>query len=293
MEEILFDWDISIRTGEDGMSLYTDFIDDFVAPKLGIYNNITYLGMASSGPYREAVFQIKNYTNLYLRLAKDDRTDWRFNNFPMIRLSTTADLSTCASYFTTNIGYGGSPHMVVSPYTFGDYDYILFRCKMWAVSDADNNLKCLWQFKDTEDAITYSQGIIIGEDVDNRDVIGVFSSGTNPIHILYFDDPNLQSFYIPVDDTAYQNLGTVLKENMMPICTANNRQSIVSNLKDDFVRIFNSDLGANENTNNKDSAAIRKLIQIGTRKYRQIVSNYWVEDPKGVETPETIPNYGA
>lgn len=294
MEEILFDWDTNIRAGiEDSLSLYTDFIDYFVAPKLGIYNNITYLGMASVGNYREAVFQIKNYTNLYLRLAKDGRTDWRYNNFPMIRLSTTADLSTCNNYFTTNIGYGGSPHMMAVQYTDGEYNYVHFRCKMWAVSDANNNLKCLWQFKDTEDAITNSQGIIIGEDVDNRDVIGVFSSAANPIHILYLDDPNLQSFYIPVDDTAYQDTTKVLIENSMPICTANNRQSVISNLQSNFVRIFNGNLGANENTNNKNSDAIRKLIQIGTRKYRQIVSNYWVEDPKGVETPETIPNYGV
>lgn len=294
MEEIKFNW-YSTRTG--GLEGYTTFIDSYVAPKLGSYSNLTYLGIASSGNYREAVFKIKDYTNLYLRLAKDDRSDWRYCNYPMIRLSTTADLSTGGDYLTANIGYGGTAHIAIDEYVQDDIRVFTCITQMFAVSDMNNNLRCLWQFKVDPDhdvnARTNSQGIIIGEDVDNRDVVGVFSSAANPIHILYLDDPYNQSFYIPVDDTAYQDTTKVLIENSMPICTANNRQSVLSNLQSNFVRIFNGNLGANENTNNKNSAAIRKLIQVGNTKYRQIVSNYWVEDPKGVETPETIPHYGA
>lgn len=281
MESITFDY---MTSSSDSIpNRVEDFLEHTIAPKLDSYNNLTYLGMASSGNYREAVFQIKDYTNLYLRIIKDERADWRFCAYPAIRLSTTNDLTTGGSYFTTNIGYGGSPHMEVR-------NEVNIRCKLFLLADASNNLKCMWQCKAPTDAIGPAQGIIFAEDENDRDVIGIFGSAANPVYVLYLDDQDLQAYYIPIDDTAFNTNSKVVKKNWMPICTANNRQSVISNLKNDFVRIFNTDLQANENTYNKDSYAVRRLIQIGSKKYRQIVSNYWVEDPRGDETPQLIDN---
>lgn len=281
METITIDY---ITSSSDSIpDRVEDFFEHTIAPKLDSYNNLTYLGMASSGAYREAVFQIKDYTNLYLRIIKDERSDWRFCAYPAIRLSTTDDLSTCNSYYTTGIIYGGSPHMEVR-------NDVNLRVKWFLLSDTNNNLKCMWQFKAPTDAVGTTQGIIFAEDEDDRDVIGIFGSAANPVYILYLDDDDLLSYYIPIDDTAFNTNRKIVKKNWMPICTANNRQSVIGNLKNDFVRIFSTDLQANENAYNKDSYAVRRLIQVGSKKYRQIVSNYWVEDPLGDEIPVIIDN---
>ena len=111
METYIFDWDRDTTISNFGDSI-ADLYEHTFVPKLSACANITYVGMASNGNRREAVFKIKNYTSIYIRICKDDRNDFAgTTDYPKLRLSKSADLSTCNSYYTNdgsvNISYGG------------------------------------------------------------------------------------------------------------------------------------------------------------------------------------------
>ena len=289
METYIINWDrdTTIPTFADSVA---DLYENTFVPKLNACANLSYVGMAKNGIRREAVFQIKNYTNLYIRICKDDRNDYyNQTGFPKIMLSKSADLTVCNNYYTydgsTTITYGGSP-------TYYGTSNINMQFDIHMVKDNDNNLNCLWQFKAPGSALTYSQGIILGKTETNRDFIGIFGDGNNPIYVIYLDDANCKCYRIPTDTTMYNNTTKVLKKTWMPITTNNTVTTMVDNVDSTFVRIINSDLSSYEDNNisAKNSGSIRKLIQIGNTYYRQIVVNYWVEDPKGDLTPEEISN---
>lgn len=288
METYLINWDrdTTISTFADSVA---DLYENTFVPKLNACANLTYVGMAKNGNRREAVFQIKNYTSLYIRICKDDRNDYNVQTgWPKIFLSKSADLTVCNNYYTSDgsitISYGGSS-------TYYGTSNINMQFNMYMVKDNDNNLNCLWQFKAPGSALTLSQGIILGKTETDRDFVGIMGEGSNSIFIVYLDDANSKCYRIPTDTTMYNNTTKVLKKTWMPITTSNAITTMVDNVDSTFVRIINSDLSSYEDsTVTKNSGSIRKLIQIGNTYYRQIVANYWVEDPKGDLTPEEISN---
>lgn len=289
METYIFDWDRDTTISNFGDSI-ADLYEHTFVPKLSACANITYVGMASNGNRREAVFKIKNYTSIYIRICKDDRNDFAgTTDYPKLRLSKSADLSTCNSYYTNdgsvNISYGGQA-------TYYGTGNINMKFNMYVVTDTNNNLKCLWQMKAPGSSLARSQGILIGETENGRDFVAIIGESYNATSVIYLDDSDCVSYRIPEDTTLYNNPQKVLKKNWMPITTTNNINTFIDNMENMFVRIINSDLTSYEGSGgvNKDSASIRKLIQIGNKYYRQITANYWIEDPKGDVTPETITN---
>ena len=287
MESYYVDWnlDSSITNFNDR---FADMMENTIVDKLDDCGNLTYLGMASSGNYREAVFQILDCENLYLRIGKNDRSDfYTTSGYPFFRLSTSASLSTCNSYITTNISYGGTPNFLQT-----NNSNVKFNFYMVTDGTQDNNLRAIWQCKSPNSSITQSQGIILGQTDSERDFVGVMGQGANQIAIIYLDDSTNTAYrVIPDTSLSYAISGKVLKKNWWPVTTDNSLLNTVDNLGSDFTRIYCAELDSLENSGtNKDSASIRKLIQIDNTYYRQIVANYWVVDPNGDETPVTITN---
>ena len=274
-----YDLDSTLTTVNDK---WVDFMENTICPILNGYNNITYLGMASNNNgYKEAVFQIGNYENFYLRLCKDNRVNWGGPNYPYIRISTSADLTVCNSFINYNNFYGGSANQLVTNETN-------IKCNMYTITDENNNLRAMWQIKSPNAVISGSQGFYITEDEDENDVFVVIGPSTYVSSVFYMGDENNTRYMIPNETIIYQDPTRLLRKNWHPITSNGAVSTTLGNLSKRTMRIFNSDLGADENANNKDSTQIRKLIQIGTKKYRQMVSTYWIEDPLGDETPIEI-----
>ena len=291
MESYIVDWDRDTTISSFSESI-ADLFENTIIPKISACANMTYLGMASSSNRREAVFQIKDYETLYLRLCKYERDDfYSTSGWPYWRLSTTADLATCNSYYTTSpgnvsISYGGTPG-----FTQTNNINMKFNFQLLTDDETNKNLKVIWQCKAPNATLNNSQGIIIGETESGRDFVGVIGDGSNPICIIYLDDPDLAVYRIPSDTTKYGVSGKLLKRNWMPMTTSNNVETVVDNLDPSFVRIVSTEIDSVEDSNyNKNSSSVRKLVQIGNDYYRQIVVNYWCADPKGDETPITITN---
>ena len=292
METYNVNWDLD-STLSSYKAKMEDCLENTIVDKLSDCDNLTFLGWAdANNNFHEAVFQIKNYETLYLRLCKDNNngiTTASVTVQPAIRITSTANLTTVNSF--VNVQYGGSPSTLISANANNaQFDF-------WMITkDKENNkkdLQVLWQPKAPGQVHSASQGIILGTSMNNRDYIGIIGASNNGIIIYFLDDTNITPYYIPMDLTGYSDNSKVFKMNWMPITSTGALTTTVDNCELDFVKIFNSKLGAVEvsNTgNNKDSAEIRKLIQIGNDYYRQIVTCYWVKDPKGDETPITLTN---
>lgn len=267
-----------------------DYLTNAIAPIFNGFNNLTFVGIAASGNWREAVFQIKDYTSMYLAVARGSSNS-HFNNdggaWFNCYFRKTADLTTANTGLTSAPAYGGSYNVQVSTASTG----MNFKQNFYAVTDENNNLLCTWRPRNPSAILTNSESIFFAEDEDGRD-LACYITAPNRGHIcvMHLDDPDNTYYYVPTDATVYNNSSKLVRKNWMPICTTSNVNTMVNNIYNKYIRIFNTDLGANENQDNEDSAAIRKLIKIGNKNYRQVVSTLWVEDPLGDEEPILITN---
>lgn len=292
METYNVNWDLD-STLSSYKERIVDCYENTIIDKLSDCDNLTFLGWASASGnnIREAVFQIKNYDTLYLRICTDNASNQSSSTItvqPVIRLNTSSSLSINNTYISLN--WGGSGSTLVSA------GGLNAQFNFWMVTkDKANNkkdLQVLWQTKAPTATHIASQGIILGTSQEGHDYVGIFSNGnTNVIYIYFLDDANLTTYYVPLDATGYTDNTRVIKLNWLPITSTGSITTTIDVCDIDFVRIYNTNLGAIEATGyTKDSGEIRKLIQIGNDYYRQIVTSYWVKDPKGDETPVTITN---
>lgn len=291
METYSVNWNLDSSLANYKLRI-TDCYEKTLIDKLDECDNLTFLGWADANSnYREAIFQIKDYETVYLRICKDTGGgSLGVVAGPYIRLSTTASLSTVNSYL--NVQYGGTSGTLLSSNILNaQFDF-------WMITkDKENNKKDLqvfWQCKAPGQSHTGSQGFILGTSANNRDYIGIIGSGNNNIFIYYLDDSTLAQYSIPSDTTGFSDEYKIFKMNWMPITVNGNIANTRDNCENYFVKIFNSNAELNAievaTSSNKDSSSIRKLIQVGDKKYRQIVTCYWVEDPKGDEPTITLTN---
>lgn len=302
METYIVDWDLDPTLSSFKLRM-KDCLENSIVSRLGQCQNLNFLGWAegdANSHYAEAVFQIKDYDTIFLRICKDNKStgDVGINaNLPTIRLSSSPSLTTVNSYLSlgSSVTYGGEPSTFLSFESIGSASQATnAKFNFWMVTkDEGNNsgiknLQVLWQPKAPNATNAKSQGIFLGTTESNRDYIAVMCNGNNMIRIFYLDDGEYTNYSIPVDSVGYTETLKALKMNWMPITMNNSLANTVDNCEDDYVKIFNSNLGTVDS--DKNSSEVRKLIQIGNDYYRQIVGCYWIKDPKGDETPQKIIN---
>ena len=261
--------------GNSWITAIEDVLTNVIVPKLSAYNNLTYIGMASFNNYREPVFQIGNNTNYYLRVTNSNVAN-NTTSF-VFRITKTAALDGNGSILGANVpGAAGRISWGASYSTVEFY--------MRAISDLNNNLQVIWTPNPAYNGRTNSYPIVFAKSAKGRDVIIQSTAGAYAWNVFYLDDTNHVNYFIPQNTDLYGSATDLLKVNYLPIVTTG--VNVTDAICDKMVRIYNNNLDAvyiASSTYNNDSAYVYKLARVGGNYYRQLVTNFWYEDPKGDE----------
>lgn len=265
-------------TGSTIPDKWANFVDTVIGPKLGSYNNITYLGMATNTSRtndREAVFQLKDSSNVFLRLVNEGNNNATQQKFTF-RLSNTGSLTTTNSYI--NVG------QQVSSTNFSFTNDII-SLYIWLVSDANNNLITLWQFKPTYSILTESYPLLFVKTGTDRDVIIYPRTAAYQPIVVYLDDSSNFQYYLTNDVTSVNILNKILRINCIQISSTGDLAYTVDAINDPMCKIYSTDLNSvfNSQTSTYSSSHVRRLIKANNTYYRQVIVNYWIMDPKGNE----------
>lgn len=262
----------------------TDDIFPFFATRLGQYNNISYLEMASeSTALRDAVFSIGSNT-LY-RLAIGNPVNQNNINIDVIPYLRDA-ASTTAQVNNKHLGASlSSPSARMSWPQGNSFQYSFY---LYMISDTNGNLEVIWTPNPSYANRLYSQPIAFVKTATGRDAVVQFTSGNNSLNVFFLDDSSHVNYYISQSSITYAGYDDVIKSNYLPITTTAGGTSVVDIINSKFVNIFNTNLDAAYiyNQINNDTGYVRKLIRVGNTYYRQLVGSWWFEDPKGDEEIE-------
>ena len=279
METIHVDRDCTASNWNEAME---DIITNVIAPKLGSYSNLTYIGMSVYGDVRDAIFQIGDNTNYYFALKRNGGS-YSSSLSPYIygTYSLTAN--------NTPIGYNYRSDANRFSWKNNNYGHVSFY--MYSLTDEDDNLKAFWIPAPAYDYRNYSNPIVFAKTAKNRDVILQFRDGNRSTTCFFLDDPTHYPYYINHNTYKYVSDTDVFKIKYLPIVDQDGGNKLVDAIEDKFVFILNSNISAYVNGDygyTNDSGYIRKLIKVNGVYYRQLVTNWWYEDPKGDEAVELI-----
>lgn len=272
---------------------WKEMMDTYIKPLFDSFNNLTYIGYAESGNHMEYIYQIYNYENIYLRITKG-------NTSISAQPSIAFKLSTSNSTSVTNNFLPGTNvpeplnHLTFWNVSSGPFTVDFY---LYLITDENNNLKVVWTPLGSYGSQRESWPFIITKTEKNNDIIiRSSSSELTPYNVTYLGDSNNVPYYIQQDATSYTSTTDVLKSSCIPVVTngswGSNNYNAVDVVNSEIVHIYNTRLGAyftnNDNYNN-NSANVRLLIQSGGKLYRQMLNNWWIEDPKGNEQEEFNP----
>ena len=284
METIYVNKYATNQSSNNFVTTLTNDILPFFATRLSQYNNISYLEMASeSTAWRDAVFSIGSNT-LY-RLAIGNPVSSNNVNVDVIPYLRDA-ASTTAQVNGKHLGASlSNPTARLSWPQANSYQYSFY---LYMISDTNGNLEVIWTPNPSYINRLYSQPIAFVKTSTGRDVVVQFTAGNNTLNVFFLDDSSHTNYYISQSSITYAGYDDVLKSNNLLITTTAGGTSVVDVINSKFVNIFNTNLDAVYVSNqiNNDSGYVRKLIRVGNTYYRQLVGNWWFEDPKGDEEIE-------
>lgn len=263
---------------------YTTTLNDYMIPwyqnRFSKYSNLTYVGMAVSSNMRDAVFQIGSNENYKFAMG----SSYNANNNgisigPFIRNAST-DLTSCTHL-------GNNRYEPSARTSWPQNNALQYSFYLYTISDTDGNLEAVWTPNPTYSLRDQSNPLIFVKTANGRDAIVQFSSGTNALNLFYLDDDTHTNYYINQDTASYSGNGDVVKSNYLPIVTAANGINVVDIINTKLIRILNVNIDSVYSSSaHNNSAFVRKLIRVGNTYYRQLVTNWWFEDPKGDEEIE-------
>lgn len=265
--------------GSNQPQRWENLMTETLVPIFSNFNNLTYIGMASSGDRREMVFQIGNCTNRYLRLHNGGSTgagadDQRL----MVQWSATDSLSTVNTWIDTNetVDVGRVTIETTGVCTFS----------LWYLTDENNNLRCFWSSKRLNQATNDNAVYLFLETVDNREIIVRSNQYFSNFRVGYLDDSEYTSYYINYRNLVYDSLNEVLIDPIICISNTPGETFIYTSnfvIDNKLVQIYNRDLGGywTNNTHGYNSADARKIIQVGNDYYTQLINQFWYKDIDG------------
>ena len=256
---------------------WVNMFNEILLPIFENFNNFTYVGMASSSNYREAVFQINDCTNKYFRVCNGGANGEEQNL--MFRWSSSNSLTTCNSYIDNDlIGNDSSKVLITSTGMVNFY--------WWYMVDDDNNLKVLWNAKKIGQIYDYNaprmfMNTSLDRDITIRCTVQANSS-SQPPRCMYLDDDSNTIYYLSHVNINQSINNKIMLNSFMPIQqTASNFSTTIDTIiNSDFVYIYSSEIGASADYG-YTSTNVRRLIQVGNAKYRQIINHIWYKDPEG------------
>lgn len=269
---------------------FKDLATNYMIPFFNKFNNISYIKDITSTntpwgePWHEYVFQIKDYENRYMTFDANGNTSylyWGFYLFSNWIYSLSADYGVYPVSFTRR-NYADS--------IATSLDYTKWGFEFYYITDEDNNLKVFWEINCFNSYLQCYPTVFVTT-ASGRDGVAIFNdSGTGAVSFFYLDDPYNVRYYIPWNFGAYVSKDSVIKLNYIPIQIGNNatymaNSQVVDVIDSELVYILNTDLKAVaiSGQNNNTLPFIRKLIRVDGKNYRQLIGNWWYEDPKGDE----------
>lgn len=284
METIYVNKYATDRSTNSFLKTLTDDIFPFFVTRLGQYNNLSYLEMASeSTALRDAVFSIGS--NEFYRFAIGNPVNQNNINIdvaPYLRdaASTTAQVN--------NKHLGASLLNPTARMSWPQGNSFQYSFYLYMISDTNGNLEVIWIPNPSYGNRLYSQPIVFVKTATGRDAVVQFTSGNNVLNVFFLDDSSHTNYFISQSSILYSGHDDVIKANYIPITTSAGGVNVADIINTKFVNIFNTNLDASYvyNQVNNDTGYVRKLIRVGNTYYRQLVGNWWFEDPKGDEEIE-------
>lgn len=256
---------------------WTNMFTEILLPIFEGFNNFTYIGMASSSNYREAVFQVNDCTSKYFRVCNGGtNSETQILSF---KWSSSDSLSSTNTYIDNDLI--GNDASGVSILSSGVVNFT-----WWYIVDDDNNLKVLWNAKRPGQTYDCNAPRIFTKTALDKDIVirstVQSNSSSAPPRCMYMDNNNIYYLsHVSID----QNINNkIMLNSFMPIQqTANSFSTTIDVITDsDFVYIYSSEVGACADYG-YTSVNVRRLISVDNAKYRQVINHIWYKDPEGNE----------
>ena len=275
--------------GNNTFTKYLGMLNDFFKPFMNSFTNISYVGTYHPTAIDfQMIFSVNNSENIFLRVYGGSDTS----------------SNPCICFFVSNSGdptVGGidsnadpdrydlnvPKRISIIP---GIGDAALFDFWIYYIDDDNGNLQVIWTPNPSFGAKDYSNPFILNgvRTSKNKNVFVKFPPDDQAIQVYDFDDTNRVRYFIPQDATSYTSETDLIKSTFLPIRNGGGLGDGSTDLiPDKLVHIYNTKLNSVyvQTVNNNSKAFVRRLVRVGNKYYRQLVSNWWFEDPNGDELP--------